>query len=157
MLLCQDETRNISRKSNSAKKERGEEIKLSRRRLITQSLIHSSFSTVAHSALSSHLSPHSVIRPALVQYTANSDSGSFKRTRKPSAALRESVSSEQTQKRWRDSETAAIIANCDVSIEEQEQEPRKKAQKKASKVKMNKSFFSALSRSVDVDSTSFFF
>ena len=99
MLLCQDETRNISRKSNPAKKERGEEIKLSRRRLITQSLIHSSFSTVAHSALSSHLSPHSVIRPALVQYTANSDSGSFKRTRKPSAALRESVFSEQTQKR----------------------------------------------------------
>ena len=32
MLLCQDETRNISRKPNAAKKERGEEVKLGRRK-----------------------------------------------------------------------------------------------------------------------------
>ena len=33
MLLCQDENRNHSRKSNAAKKERGEEVKLGRRKL----------------------------------------------------------------------------------------------------------------------------
>jgi len=92
-----------------------------------------------------------------VQPTAKPDPESSKRTRKPSAALRDSVSSEKIQKRRRDPETAAMIANCGVSIEEQEQEPPKKARKKASKVEMNKSFFSALPKSVDVRRTSFFF
>ena len=33
MLICQDETRNCSRKSNAAKKERGEEVKLGHRKI----------------------------------------------------------------------------------------------------------------------------
>jgi len=53
-----------------------------------------------------------------------------------------------------------MIANCNIAIEEEqeEQEPPKKASKKLSKkTEMNKSFFSALPRNVDVRSTSFSF
>jgi hypothetical protein len=79
--------------------------------------------------------------------------------RKPSAALRESASSEKTHKRRHDPETAAMLANCNFIFEEElEEEPPKKTSKKGSKkVEMNKAFFTALPRAVDVRSTSFLF
>jgi len=56
------------------------------------------------------------------------------------------------QKRRRDPETSVMIANCDLAIgEEQEHEPPKKTSKK---MEMNKSFFSALPKNVDVRCTS---
>ena len=57
--------------------------------------------------------------------------------------------SEKAQKRRRDPETAAMIANCDVPIEE---EPPKKVPKKAKKVEMNRPFFKGLTRDLDVGS-----
>ena len=77
-----------------------------------------------------------------------------KRMRKPSAALRESASSQKMLKRRRDPETAAMIANCDLAIEEEQQEPPMKA---AKKMEINKSFFTALPKNVDVCGTSFSF
>jgi hypothetical protein len=53
-----------------------------------------------------------------------------------------------------------MIANCNLAIEEEqeEQELPKKASKKASKkMEMNRSFFSTLQKNVDVRSTSFSF
>lgn len=102
-----------------------------------------------------------------MQPTAKLPSGSYertltKRTRKASAALRESASSEKTQKRRRDPETAAMLANCDFAVEEEDEGPPKKTSKKGSKkpskkVEMNKAFFNGLPRGVDVRSTSFLF
>jgi len=89
-----------------------------------------------------------------------------KRTRKPSAALRESASSEKTQKRRHDPETAAMLANCDFVVEEELEEPPKKILKKilkkgskkgSKKFETNKAFFTAIPRAVDVHSTSFLF
>ena len=83
--------------------------------------------------------------------------------RKPSVSLRESASAQRLQKRRHDPETAAMIANCNLAIEEEEeQEPPKKASNKASNkasknMEMNKSFFNALPKNVDVRSTSFSF
>ena len=109
--------------------------------------------------------PPPVTRPTSVQRRADSNPGPSKHTpskstapkrmRKPSAALRESASSQKMLKRRRDPETTAMIANCDLTIEEeQEQEPPKKALKK---MEMNKSFFSVLPKKVDVGGTSFSF
>ena len=86
---------------------------------------------------------------------ASSNSPISKCQRKPSAALLEAVSAQKKQKRRHDPETAALLANCNVPFEDQEQEPPKKALKKASqkatkKLEINKSFFAALPRGVAV-------
>ena len=101
--------------------------------------------------------PHPSLAPSVVP-PRSSNNTVTKRPQKPCAALRESVSALKKQKRAHDPETAAMLANCDIPCEDQEQEPPKNALKKASKkVEMNKSFFTALSRGVTVRGTSFFF
>ena len=203
ILLCQDENRNRSRKSNTAKKERGEDIKLGRRKIlkgiqclaflinrypqditlfgiidsryISKSSIYStstSHSTIRSSQFpyccASYASPRPppspVTRPASVQRTRDSTTRPLKQIhskstaakcmRKPSVIL-ESASAQRLQKRRHDPETAAMIANCNLIEEEQEeQEPLKKASKK---MEMNRSFFNALPKNVDVRSTYFLF
>ena len=104
--------------------------------------------------------PSQAPRPSLAPSVVPPGSNTVtKRTRKPSAALRESVSALKKQKRAHDPETAAMLANCSIPCEDQEQEPPKKAPKKASKkVEINKSFFSALPKVVTVRrGTSVFF
>ena len=91
-----------------------------------------------------------------MQSIVKPDSESFKCTRKSSIILRESMSSTKIQKRRRDPETAAMLANCDFVVEKEKQKPLKKKSKKVSKkIEMNKAFFTALSRDVDIRSTSF--
>jgi hypothetical protein len=73
------------------------------------------------------VTPPPVTRPTTVFRAADSDPGpskhipskstAVKLTRNPSAALRESTSSQQMLKRRREPETAAMITNCDLAIE----------------------------------------
>ena len=88
------------------------------------------------------------------KHTANSDLGPSKSTAakcmwKPSATLSESALSEHRQKCPQDPETAAMLSNCDLEIDENEEEPPKKAAKKAAKRVLNESFFSTLPKNWD--------
>ena len=74
--------------------------------------------------------------------------------RKPSAVLRESVLAQRTQTRRQDPETAAMLSNCDLAIDENEGEPPNTAAKKIGKKILNEAFFSSLPKKVDVRSTS---
>jgi hypothetical protein len=50
-----------------------------------------------------------------------------------------------------------MLANCDVAVEEEEEPPKKASKKASKKVEINKAFFTALSKGVDVHSTSSLF
>lgn len=108
----------------------------------------------SHTVSRSQLPPRHSPRPyptSSVVPPASSDNPVTKRKRKPSAVLREAVSAQKKQKRRHDPETAALLANYDVPIEDHEQEPPKKAPQKAiKKLEINRSFFAALPRGVTV-------
>ena len=111
----------------------------------------------------SHPSPSSPsVRPLGSNNTVNNtvNNAVGKRMRKPSFALRESVTAQKKQKR-QNPETAAMLANYDITIEDQEQQPPKKVWKKGSqKAAPNTDFFNRLAAEVVVNSrngTSTFF
>lgn len=98
--------------------------------------------------------PHLSLASSVVP-PASSNSPISKHQRKSSITLLETVSTQKKQKCRHDPETAALLANYNVSFEDQEQEPPKKASKKASqkaikKLEVNKSFFTELPRSVTI-------
>jgi hypothetical protein len=74
------------------------------------------------------------------------------RERKASTTLRQSVASQKKRGRT-DPEVAAVIRNCGM-IDEEEEEPLKK--KKVGKIDLNKDFFQQLPNKVHVRSTSFY-
>ena len=70
--------------------------------------------------------------------------------RKPSAILRESALTQRTQQRRHDPETVAMLANCDLVIDENDEEPPNVAAKEVAKKGLDGSFYRALPRKVDV-------